>query len=144
MKRKGFTLVELMVVVLIVAILAAVAVPIIRGRIDAAKWSEGKAIMGSIATAIRTYAAEQGTNGTLPTSLDDLGFASGDCTGTYFTDSDFQISVSSLGGGTGDDQYVQFSITCPGGSQTNAPGTPENGYVLTANSDGTMSWAIGS
>jgi general secretion pathway protein G len=40
-KAKGFTLVELMVVILIVSILAAVAIPILRGRIDAAKWSEG-------------------------------------------------------------------------------------------------------
>ena len=58
MSKKGFTLVELMVVILIVAILAAVAIPIMRGRVDAAKWSEGKAMMGTIATAIRAYVAE--------------------------------------------------------------------------------------
>ena len=44
--RTAFTLIELMVVVLIVSILAAVMIPIIRGRIDSAKWTEGKAIMG--------------------------------------------------------------------------------------------------
>ena len=58
-RRKGFTLIELMVVILIVGILAAVAIPILRGRIDAAKWSEGKAMMGSIGTAIRAYHAEK-------------------------------------------------------------------------------------
>jgi len=60
MRRKGFTLIELMVVILIVAILAAVAIPILTARIDAAKWSEGKAMMGTIATAIRAYYAEHG------------------------------------------------------------------------------------
>jgi len=41
--ERAFTLVELMVVILIVAILAAVAIPVLRNRVDAAKWSEGKA-----------------------------------------------------------------------------------------------------
>jgi prepilin-type N-terminal cleavage/methylation domain-containing protein len=61
--RKGFTLIELMIVILIVAVLAAVLVPLMRSRIEAAKWSEGKAGAGTIATAIRAYAAEVGENG---------------------------------------------------------------------------------
>jgi len=50
--RSGFTLVELMVVIMIAGILAAVAVPLLRGRIDSAKWSEGMAMMGTVATAL--------------------------------------------------------------------------------------------
>ncbi|MGB2806252.1 MAG: prepilin-type N-terminal cleavage/methylation domain-containing protein, partial [Sedimentisphaerales bacterium] len=57
-KRKGFTLIELMVVIFIVGILAAVAIPIMRGRIDSAKWSEGRAAAGSIRTAARAFCAE--------------------------------------------------------------------------------------
>ena len=92
-KQKGFTLIELMVVILIVGILAAVAVPMMRGRIDAAKWSEGAASAGTIRTAVRTYAAEKGitqantdlTGKTVDAVLAELGFTAGDLTGTYFT-----------------------------------------------------------
>ncbi|MHC5059516.1 MAG: type IV pilin protein [Planctomycetota bacterium] len=98
MSRKGFTLVELMVVILIVAILAAVAIPIMRGRIDAAKWSEGKAMMGTIATAIRAYCAETDTPIANMTTLDfdtHLGFRTGDLEGTYFTQGDFAVQSGS-------------------------------------------------
>jgi len=87
--RKGFTLIELMVVILIVGILAAVAIPLMRGRIDSAKWSEGKAMMGTVATALRAYGAEKGDAGTWPPSMTNLGFVAGDLTGTYFVDADF-------------------------------------------------------
>ncbi len=50
--RVGFAMVELIVAVLIVGVLAAVAMPLMSGRIDASKWSEGKAAMGTIASAL--------------------------------------------------------------------------------------------
>ena len=80
---KGFTLVELMVVVLITAILAAAAVPLYQGRVDAAKWSEGKAIMGTLSTALRCYVASvDDTYAPVPT-LNDLGI--GSMGGRYFS-----------------------------------------------------------
>ena len=87
LSRKGFTFIELMVTVLIVAILAAVAIPIIRGRISSAKWSEGKAMMGSVATALRVYAVQKGSapNGNWPPTVAALRFQTSDLTGTYFT-----------------------------------------------------------
>ena len=122
-RRKGFTLIELMVVILIVGILAAVAIPILRGRIDAAKWSEGKAMMGSIGTAIRAYHAEKGPTGAAPTTLSiaptGLGFATGDLDGTYFRDADFSFSVTAM-------DPLTFTITCTPGSTTLNP----TSYVL--------------
>ena len=134
MSKKGFTLIELMVVVLIVAILAAVAIPILRGRIDAAKWSEGRAMLGSMATAIRAYAAENGTTAANPTldflqGTTSLGFAAGDLTGTYFVDGDFSITSVDL-----TTAPVSFAIHC-GTSTGSAPSIP-TGYTL----DQTGTW----
>jgi prepilin-type N-terminal cleavage/methylation domain-containing protein len=83
--RKGFTIFELMVVIIIISILAAVIVPIMQGRIDSAKWSEGKAIMGIIARALRTHVGEKGNNFTPVPTVVELGFESGDLNGTYFS-----------------------------------------------------------
>jgi prepilin-type N-terminal cleavage/methylation domain-containing protein len=84
-KSKGLTLIELLVVIIIVGILAAVAIPIMQGRIDSAKWSEGKAIMGTIARALRAHVAEKGNGFTPVPTLAQLGFEPGDLDGTYFT-----------------------------------------------------------
>ena len=136
MRKKGFTLVELMVVVLIVAILAAVAIPILRGRIDAAKWSEGRAMMGTIATAIRAYQAEKGPDGDAPTALFDsgdtgLGFAAGDLTGTYFVDGDFAFAVTSM-------DPLEFTVTCTAGGDEDAPDNPAS-YTLDQDGE----WTVG-
>ena len=119
-KRKGFTLVELMVVILIVAILAAIAIPIMRGRIDAAKWSEGKAIMGTIATAIRAYVAEKNlpmTNFDAMTA-DVLGFLPNDLTGTYFRESTLFSWTGQYDVETND---LQFLISADAGTGISQP-----------------------
>lgn len=109
---RGTTLIELMVVILIVAILAAAAIPILHGRIDAAKWVEGKAIMGTIAVAIRAYVAER--NRPIANLAQEvpifgargLGFVDGDLNGTYFEDGDFSIVSGFFNPGTNTLQFV--------------------------------------
>lgn len=100
--RKGFTLIELMVVILIVGILAAVSIPLMRGRIDSAKWSEANAMAGTIRTALRAYSAEKSVataQGLAGNTLDDattqnvLGFDSADLSGTYFSPECFTITA---------------------------------------------------
>ncbi len=57
-QNKGFTLIELMVVVIIVGILATVAVPIYRGQVIRARASEGEALLGSVVTGQRVHQVE--------------------------------------------------------------------------------------
>ncbi|MFH1719581.1 MAG: type II secretion system protein [Planctomycetota bacterium] len=128
--KKGFTLVELMVVILIVGILAAVAIPLMQGRIDKAKWSEANASAGTIRTAIRAYSAETSVataQGLASTTLAvaatqaALGFSATDLTGTYFVPSDYTIdSVSATG---------IAAITVTGGSNADSP---TGSYTLSA------------
>lgn len=98
--RKGFTLIELMVVILIVSILAGVAIPLMQGRIDSAKWSEGNACAGTIRTAVRAYVAQVGIaqattdieGQEVSAVLDELGFEESDLEGSYFDASNYTIT----------------------------------------------------
>ena len=116
--RKGFTLIELMVVILIVGILAAVAIPLMKGRIDSAKWSEGKAAMGTIATGLRAYAAEKQA---VTTTITDLGITVADLHGTYFTSTDYSITAAAYN--AANDPALTFTISCTPGSTTLVPTT---------------------
>lgn len=89
-----------MIVIFIVGILAAVAIPIMRGRIDAAKWSEANRTAGTIRTAVRAYIVEngdrqnfQGLKGELskPSVYKKLGFSSSDLNGSYFYQGDYLL-----------------------------------------------------
>ncbi|MFC1738021.1 type II secretion system protein [Planctomycetota bacterium] len=99
--RKCFTLIEVLVVILIVAILASVAVPIVRGKVNDAKWSEAKAAAGTIRTAVATYAVVKSVAlvGELVGNLAEksrrelLGFQEGDLTGSYFVPGDYNIDA---------------------------------------------------
>ena len=61
MNKKGFTLIELMIVVAIIGILAAIAIPNFMSYQCKAKQSEAKANLGSIKTQMEAYFAEYDT-----------------------------------------------------------------------------------
>lgn len=70
MKKRGFTLVEIMLVVIIISVLVAMIVPRMAGRSDQARNSVAKADVDlNIATAIKLYEMD---NGSYPSSLDAL------------------------------------------------------------------------
>jgi prepilin-type N-terminal cleavage/methylation domain-containing protein len=114
----GFTLVELMVVLLIIAVLSATGMTFHSRFVDTAKWTEGKTGCGTIATALRGYYAQKCGEGDAPQDVEDLGFEPGDLEGKYFTMSDYQIT-----GLVWTSRELEYKIVCVS-TKENAPGTP--------------------
>jgi type II secretory pathway pseudopilin PulG len=125
-----------MVVVLIVGVLSVVAIPLMKGRTDASKWSEAKTAMGTIASALRTYGSEKGSFSGAP-SLAEIGILDGDLDGTYFSHGAYAITSASASSG-----QTSFVITCTAADSTraDAPSSPAivtltcnsgNGYLAT-------------
>lgn len=70
-RKKGFTLIELMIVVIVIAILAAAAIPLYRRSVQRARASEGLSLLGTIRTHYLVEMAEhEGTTPTAPAATD--------------------------------------------------------------------------
>jgi len=119
--RKGFTLIELMVVVLIVAVLAAVIVPLMTSRINSAKWSEARAAMGQIATALRAYTAENEATTTTIVGTPGLGFKPNELEGKYFTTTNYVITNPSYDSVNGTMSYTITATASKAGAPTGIP-----------------------
>jgi prepilin-type N-terminal cleavage/methylation domain-containing protein len=101
-KKAAFTLIELLVVVIIVAVLAAVGIPLMAGQIARARASEAEAGLGTVRTAMRSYFAENqdytGANFTnIGINYDATGITSldDDLDGRWFSDDGYSIGALS-------------------------------------------------
>ena len=125
--QAGFTLVELMVVALVVAILAAVTIPLMSGNRFRAMATEGEAALGTIRVALRVNFSEADaydidTDGnTISTPLDLDALSVGDLEGRYFAEADFVLS---------DLTATTYTITGTGSGDA-------LGIVVTLDQDGT-------
>jgi type IV pilus assembly protein PilA len=112
--KKGFTLIELMIVVAIIGILAAIAIPNFLRFQAKSKQSEAKTNLGGIFTAETAYFAEQnGYNG-----LDVVSWApSGTCRYAYAASAGFTLGdntaanvAAAVARGTFDNTVGAFSF----------------------------------
>ena len=74
--QKGFTLIELMIVVAIIGILAAIAVPAYQDYTIRSRVSEGASLAGAAKTAVDVYFSETGSLSDTPGTHASLGLAS--------------------------------------------------------------------
>lgn len=90
-KNKGFTLIELIIVVAIISILAAIAIPAYQDHLIRSQVSEGITVAGTARAAVWEYASNYGN---LPASNPDAGLPlPTDMSGKYVS----QVEVGSGG-----------------------------------------------
>jgi type II secretory pathway pseudopilin PulG len=126
--HRAFTTLELTVLILIIGIAAAVAVPLLSGRVDASKWSEAKTTMSTIASALQSYAAQKGGLAGIPT-LAEIGVSESELDGPYFSHQAYAITSASVVNG-----QVTFEITCTAARSTRN-GKPCNPARMTLKAD---------
>ncbi len=128
--QKGFTLIELMIVVAIVAILAAIAIPQYQNFTARAQVSEGISLASGLETKIADY--YNGSGGSMPASITDINGASAkaaDVNGKYVT------SVAVANGA--------LTITY-GGAVSSALSAKTLGITPYTNTNGDLVWICGS
>jgi len=124
-QQQGFTLIELMIVIAIIGILAAIAIPAYQDYTVRSKVSEGLNMAGAAKLAVAETFDSQGT---MPTSNGEAGLPSaGSITGTY---------VSSIGVSTDGLITIHYNTSLGGKPTANSTTmllTPES-------SEGSMKW----
>ncbi|HET6632003.1 MAG TPA: pilin [Rhodanobacteraceae bacterium] len=125
--QKGFTLIELMIVVAIIAILAAIAIPAYQNYVIRAQVSEGMTLSDGAKTAIAEYYTNHGS---FPASNASAGLSDADeITGKYVT----SVGTGSDGSGTG-------QIEATFGNQANSAISSGTLTLSAVTNGGSISW----
>ena len=130
-KQQGFTLIELMIVVAIIAILAAIAIPLYLNYTAQAEGSEGTVLSDGVETAIVQYYNE---NGAFPSYNSVAGVATPkSITGNYVK----TVSIGTSGGASGNPGEITVLFKSVGVAK---PLQGANLYLSPVTNGGSVSW----
>lgn len=130
MKRRGFTLIELMVVIAIIIILAAIAIPNYLSMTARAKRSRVASDFAAIATALETYKTDWNS---YPAESDGTITASGVAYGELAGTTGGSVNISNATTATGETGPIVYMTATILGSMKN-PYTNAADYLYTGDS----------
>ncbi len=117
LKYSGFTLLELIIVIVAISILLFIALPRFRGMDEEAKIAQAKGDLGALQTAVESYYIYH--NNDYPGDLADLTTATPNVIGPSLPTDPFNPGVNygySCPGSVGQRQYYVISSVGPGGN----------------------------